>query len=115
MPGERSKDRITRQAIEAGAHHYVAIHSGETTEAEVAACASWRAASPVNESVWQQMQSVDAMFDGLPATGKQALKAIYARRDRQRRRRLLIATMALIIGAGLALLLSLTRWIGAAL
>ncbi|BBO90571.1 FecR family protein [Desulfosarcina ovata] len=84
----------------------VKLHSGMAKQADVEACAAWRAQEPMHETAWQRIQTVDrqleAVPDGAGALACLTLENAFRNRSASRRHALKLAALAVMaVGTGL--------------
>lgn len=98
---------LSAEQISQAASWMARLWSDNVTEQDYLACSNWRQADPANEHAWQQLEQMQARFDGLP-TGSGS--RILGRRSELSRRRVLALAGLLCGGAGLAALGSREQW-----
>lgn len=98
---------LSAEQISQAASWMARLWSDNATEQDRQACNTWRQADPANEHAWQQLEQMQARFDGLP-TGSGS--RILSRRSELSRRRVLALAGLLCGGVGLAALGSREQW-----
>lgn len=83
------------QAISAAARWYARLHSGVTTDADVAAWNNWLLADPVHRQAWQRITAIDAQMASVP--GALAAPAL---RGAERSRRQILRSVLVLASAG---------------
>jgi transmembrane sensor len=89
--------------IQRAAEWMARLWSGEASDADLAACAAWRAADAAHEQAWQRLQLVEQKLGSVPAdVARQALRQPAATAYMVRRRAMQLLGLGITVGGGYA-------------